>query len=82
MNAVKQYLWNLLYLCDLALNTFLGGDPRQTLSARMGRDIEAGRCMLCKRVCWVLSLIQQDHCVKAWHKEKAPFDPEMQIPGD
>lgn len=82
MSALKQYLWNVLYLLDLALNTLLGGDPRQTLSARMGRDIEAGRCMVCKRLCWVLNLIQKDHCTKAWAAEKVPFDPRMQIPGD
>lgn len=83
MNALKQYLWNLVYLLDLSLNciVFLG-DPRQTLSARMGRDIEAGRCMLCKHVCKFLNLFQADHCARAWNKEKAVFDPEKQIPGD
>ena len=82
MKPIWQYLWNWLYLGDLALNTLCAGDPRQTLSARMGRDIEAGRCMACKRLCWVLGLIQRDHCARAWEDDRRPFNPDKQIAGD
>ena len=82
MNAIKQYLWNWLILLDLALNTLFAGDPKEPLSDRMGRDIEAGRCMVCRRVCWLLSLIQKDHCIKSWNERKAGRDQSRQIPGD
>ncbi len=82
MNVIAQYLFNWLHLLDQAANTLIGGDPRETLSARMGRDIEAGRCVLCRHACAVLSLIQRDHCAKAWAKEQQRFQPDMQTTGD
>lgn len=82
MKALKQYLWNWIILLDLALNTLFAGDPKEPLSDRMGRDIEAGRCMLCRHVCRALDLFQKDHCIKAWNRKRAGVDPSTQIPGD
>ena len=82
MNVVGHYLLNWAHLLDQALNCLLAGDPRQTLSARMGRDIEAGRCLACKRLCGALDLIQKDHCAKSWAKWKTVQNPDMQLSGD
>ena len=65
-----QYLWNLLHLFDQVCNTVLGGDPRMTLSARMGRDIVEGKCKTCGYICKFLNVFQSDHCAMAWASEK------------
>ena len=81
MKALLQYAFNWLNLFDRAFNVLLGGDPRQTLSSRMGRNVALGRCRFCGYVCRVLSLIQRDHCAKAWASEQVPLDPDMQTTG-
>jgi hypothetical protein len=50
---------------DIWFNALLFGDPRMTLSGRMGRDIKANRCVLCKGICWMLNLIDKNHCAEA-----------------
>ena len=82
MNSVLQYAYNLLSVFDRVVNTVLGGDPRQTLSSRMGRNVEAGRCPFCGWVCRRLNSLDSGHCAKAWAKEQAPLNPDMQVTGD
>ncbi|MDE2470469.1 MAG: hypothetical protein KGL35_17420 [Bradyrhizobium sp.] len=76
---MSRYLLNLLVALDRLLNTIGLGDPRMTLSARMGRDIAQGKCWLCRPVCWVLGLIQRDHCAQAWASEQVPVDASQQL---
>lgn len=59
---MKRYLWNLLIALDQFANTLLGGFPDETISSRMGKQIAAGKCKLCKLTCWVLDLFEKDHC--------------------
>lgn len=40
---ILQFLFNLLYLLDLALNFILLGDPSETISSRTGRAMASGR---------------------------------------
>lgn len=82
MSALGQWASNVLYALDALANSVIAGDPRMTLSARMGRDIQAGRCKACRAVCWVLSLIQRDHCARAWADEQRGADGSNQIAGD
>ena len=85
MNGIRviwQYFVNWAHLLDQALNTALGGDPRMTLSARMGRDIARGRCVLCRPVCGLLNLIQRDHCARAWAGDSTPVNASMQVTKD
>ena len=82
MNSLLQYVYNLGSAFDRVINTVLGGDPRQTLSSRMGRDISLGRCRACGWICKVLDVIQIHHCAKAWAADQAPLIPDMQITGD
>lgn len=79
---MKQYFFNYLYLLDLTINTIIGGDPRQTLSARMGRNIAEGRCHACRPICAALSWIQKDHCSKAWGGWLEIQKPDKQTTGD
>lgn len=72
---ITQYIWNLLHVFDQACNVLLGGDPRWTLSGRMGRDIAAGKCKLCRPICWLLGLIQPNHCAQAYIADQG-VDPD------
>ena len=55
-------LWGIIVQIDRVGNALLGGDPRMTLSGRMGRDIQAGLCWICKPICWILNKINPNHC--------------------
>jgi len=38
-----KFIGNILYLLDLVLNTFLLGDPSETVSSRLGRALRSGK---------------------------------------
>lgn len=80
--AVGLYLANIAYLLDQALNTLLAGDPRMRLSARMGRDIERGRCKVCGVFCKALNVFQANHCAKSWAYAQTVPVPAEQIPAE
>jgi hypothetical protein len=65
LNKLKQYLLNILILLDEALNTILFfGDPRETMSSRIGKYAtkkQAWACFLCK----ILDAIDKRHCATA-----------------
>lgn len=63
--AFKTYVWNILIGVDQLVNAILGGDPDETLSSRMGKNIARGECKLCKIICYFLNKIDSDHCHKA-----------------
>lgn len=62
---VAEYFWNLLIALDQLANTILGGDPDETMSSRMGKNIKEGRCKLCKVICFFLNKIDKNHCEKS-----------------
>lgn len=62
---MKRYLFNVLVGLDQLVNAVTGGDPDMTLSGRMGRAVEEGRCKACGLVCWLLDKIDTDHCARA-----------------
>jgi hypothetical protein len=62
---MKQYLINVWMAFDRFLNAVLGGNPKEVLSVRMGRNIREGRCKLCFAVCWLLDLLDKNHCQDA-----------------
>lgn len=61
---MRKYLLNLLIALDQGVNTFLGGDPDETISSRAGKGQAQGKrwaCVLCRFLDW----FQRDHCVKS-----------------
>ena len=82
MNSVLQYLYNWINWVDRGINVLFGGDPRQSVSSRMGRDVAAGRCKFCGWLCRRLDFFEADHCAKKWADEQKPLVPDMQITGD
>lgn len=68
---MKAWIWNLLVSFSQTANALLGGNPDVTLSDRMGRASEAGTCRLCTVVCWLLGLIDRDHCRKVREPDEA-----------
>ena len=81
MRAVWQYLYNWVSLGDRAVNVLFGGDPRQSVSSRMGRNVAAGRCPFCGWLCRRLDFFEADHCAKKWADEQKPLNPDMQTTG-
>jgi hypothetical protein len=58
------YLWNLLVSLDQFINTFLLGDPDETISSRAAKAQLKGKrwgCTLCR----LLDFVQKDHCLKS-----------------
>ena len=82
MNKIGKYIKNNAYALDCLANALFGGDPKEPLSARMGRDIEAGRCVACRYVCALLALIQRDHCARSWANAQRGATGADQITGD
>jgi hypothetical protein len=63
---MKKYIWNILIALDDLMNAFLGGDPQETMSSRMGKHlVKHEKCPVCRFLCKLLNRIQKDHCVKA-----------------
>ena len=67
----KQWLYNIAAGFDRMMNAVFGGDPRETISSRLGKYLQAPdpKCRLCRwtvgAVCAMLNLFQRGHCVKA-----------------
>ena len=57
---IKKYFLNILISLDQLLNTFIGGDPDETISSRCGKIINS--CKLCKGLCFILDKIDPKHC--------------------
>lgn len=59
-----QYILNYLLLLDEAINTILFGDPRETMSSRIGKYASKGfkwACVICRFLDW----IDPRHCATA-----------------
>lgn len=65
MNKLKRYIWNLLVAIDKFANALLAGDPDETLSSRMGRAVQDGRCRACRWICLLLHRFDPHHCQKS-----------------
>lgn len=62
---VRRYLWNVLIGLDQFANTLLGGDPDETISSRMGKNVAKRNCPFCNFMCELLNLIDKNHCQKS-----------------
>ena len=60
MSKGKKYVINILLGVDQFFNTILGGDPDETISSRAGK--REGRHIIPTALCWLLNLIDKDHC--------------------
>jgi hypothetical protein len=70
---LKAYLWGNVISWDQSLNTFLGGHPDETFSARTQRKAEAGQWFW-KSLRWIINHLffwQADHCREAYESELA-----------
>lgn len=67
---IRTYLYNIGYALvrctDMVCNAILGGDPRETISRRIGRAVEKREnCKLCSWLCTALNRIDPNHCQRA-----------------
>lgn len=51
-----------LIALDIYANTLLGGDHRETISSRLGRNTD---CVVCNLICRFLNIFDQGHCEKS-----------------
>lgn len=70
LKVIRQFAFNLLYVLDTVLNTLIGGDPRETVSSRLGKGQVAGKPVhteLAKVVNFFFDLVfnEQHHCRKS-----------------
>ncbi len=68
MKKIKQYLYNLLYALDTDSNAVLGGDPRETISSRLGKVVKEKDSAWAYYACRVLSWFDHAHCMGAINK--------------
>ena len=66
---IQLYIANILITIDRLANVLLGGDRDETLSSRM-HDCSYWPCLI---ICWLLGLIDPNHCYKSF---KANDDPD------
>lgn len=65
---MKKYLWSIFIALDQLANTFLGGDPDETISSRLGKwsqkyeDTNNWRWLIAKPLCSILGFIDPNHC--------------------
>jgi hypothetical protein len=67
---LKQYIRNVGVAFDRLCNAILLGDPKETMSSRMGRHVKQGSCVLCKFICGALSILWPDHCINNIEKKE------------
>jgi hypothetical protein len=62
--------WRIALGYDYLSNAATGGDPRELISVRAYRAMQAGHrwgCVLCR----LLDYVQKNHCAKAYEAERA-----------
>jgi hypothetical protein len=72
---MKNYIWRILILIDQGCNVLFApllnlyihnsykfGNPDETLSSVMGKQLRAGNCKGCKFICRILNKIDPRHC--------------------
>lgn len=58
MRYIGKFLWNVILLIDLLLNTLLLGDPSETVSSRLGRALKSGKPILFALIlAWIVDFI-------------------------
>lgn len=67
---MRKYLFNILIGVDQLANTFIGGDPDETISSRAGKLVAKNECKLCKVLCWLLNKIDSNHCANSIEKDE------------
>jgi hypothetical protein len=73
-----KYLWNLIVSIDQFFNTLLSpllnlllnpiykfGNPDETISSVMGKNVEKNTCRGCYYLCKIIHWFDKDHCIKS-----------------
>jgi len=56
------YVLNNFIALDQLVNAMTGGDHDETISSVLGKH---KKCKFCRAACWLLGLLDKDHCVKS-----------------
>jgi len=63
--SLQKYFWNLLISIDQWFNTLFAGNPDETISSRMGKQVRDGKCIGCYWICRLIHFIDPNHCTKS-----------------
>lgn len=83
-DVMTTYIWALLVSLDQLANVAAGpllnmilrptvarfGDPDETLSSVMGKNVEAGACIGCRLICLLLHRLDPGHCEKSIERDE------------
>ena len=72
---IRRWIINVFVAIDQLGNALSGGDPDETVSSRLGK--EQGN-PFASVVCWLLSLLDADHCQKAIEEDEGDDEPLRQ----
>ena len=65
------YGWRILLSIDQFFNTLTGGDEDETISSRIGKNVEAKTdCWICRILCKLLNLIDPNHCMDSIERDE------------
>lgn len=81
---MATYLWNLLVALYQFANALLSpllnlilrptatrfGDPDETLSSVLGKNVEAGACVGCRLICRLLHWFDPGHCERSIKRDE------------
>ena len=82
--GIFHWLYNVAYSLDQFANAFLYplfnmlmgnnsypfGNPDETISSVMGKNIKAGHCRGCYYICRILNLFQSRHCERSIEEDE------------
>jgi hypothetical protein len=63
----------MFWRCSCLLNLILGGDPREPLSSRLGRN-QRKNCKFCDLMCFFLAWLEPEHCARALERHLKRLD--------
>jgi hypothetical protein len=69
-----KYIVNILKSLSQLLNALLGGNPKMTLSARLGASVVKKRLhaiIICRFLSMVFFWEKGDHCIVSFERDKA-----------
>lgn len=71
MQTVKKYIRNVAVAVDQLANAVLLGDPDETISSRMGKQLDKPiRNPIPKLLCSGLDAFEKQHCAKSIEKDE------------
>lgn len=71
---LNEYIKRNFIAVDQRANTLFLGNEDETISSRLGKHMSQKDCPICNFICWLLNLVDKDHCLKSIEiDEEVPY---------